>query len=116
MRRLMIVVLLIAMGSIGIAVLRRSGPTEPHILPREKSSAVVLGWKDAHRVTIHLDGASLETALAELQRQGGVPVSSFHKKEVVSLHFDDVPFWEAIARTSMHSGLPFRTNFGHDEV
>ena len=117
MRRISLIVGICIAVLVTVAVVRRlPPPPEKPVLSRDKSSQILLDWKDPRRITLNLDNVPIETALAELQRQSGVPVSSFHRKEIVSLHFDDLRFWDAIAQTSIRSKVPFLIGMSHDDV
>jgi hypothetical protein len=58
---------------------------------------------DASRVTVHVEQVPLSTALAELTRQTGNPIEDVRAQfgqpadeTLVTLHADDLPFWEAL--------------------
>jgi hypothetical protein len=76
---------------------------DPTLKPLSK---VLRDWKYTKRITLDVTDAPLKDVMKELERQSGLHFDSFRGDEKLSLKLKDVPFWKAVAETSIGANLP----------
>jgi len=69
-------------------------------------SEILRDWKYTKRITLDFTDAPLEDVMKELERQSGLHFKSFSGDKKLSLKLKDVPFWKAVAETSIRTNIP----------
>ena len=69
---------------------------------------ILRDWKYTKRITLDFADAPLKDIMKELERQSGLHFDCFSadKEKKLSLKLKDVPFWKALAETSIRTNLP----------
>jgi hypothetical protein len=71
-------------------------------------SEILRDWKYSKRITLDFTDAPLKDVMMELERQSGLHFDSFSvdKNKKLSIKVKDIPFWKAVAETSIRTNLP----------
>jgi len=69
-------------------------------------SEILRDWKYTKRITLDSTDAPLKDVMKELERQSGLRFDSFPSDKKLSVKLKDVPFWKAVAETSIGANLP----------